>query len=313
MNFLNSIFGFIIRFFCELCGNNYWLGILVFTVVINLLLLPLNIKQQKGTAAQARMRNKLARIKEKCGDDRVKYQEEMSKLYSESGSSPFSGCLLMFIRLPIFFGIYTAVRQSLTYIYGASADLINRASELINSGVLGDSVKIAGNNTVELSILGNLDALKAYDSSFAALTNGREFNFKLLGINLLEKPDFGHIDWIWIVPFLSFATSMLMSLYTTINNKKTNPDMAGGGMGCMMFGMPVFSLFIAFGVPGAVGWYWACSNIVSTLISISMTKLYSPGKLIAELEAKEAKKRRAYEQSIINPKPAAGNKPHIKK
>ena len=309
MNFLNSLFGTIIRFFCEICGNSYWLGILLFTVIVNLALLPLSIKQQKGTASQARMRNKLERIKEKCGDDRAKYQEEMSKVYSESGSSPFSGCLLMFIRLPIFICIYTAVRQSLTYIYGAGAELISRATDVINSGVLGSSVAIADKNTAELTILRHLDALTEYDSSFTALTNGRSFNFNLFGIDLLEDPDFGHISLIWIIPLLSFAASMLMAAYSTYNNKKTNPETANNPtMGCMMFGMPLFSLYITFQVPGAVGWYWACSNIVSIVISVLMTKFYSPGKLIAEIEAKEAKKRRAYEAAIINPQPTGTGK-----
>ncbi len=305
MTFLNNIFGTVIRFFCEICGNQYWLGILVFTVAINALLLPLNIKQQKSTATQARMRNKLARIKEKCGDDRQKYQEEMSKVYSESGASPFGGCLLLFIRLPIFFAIYGAIRECLTYIYGADPTLIQQAA---------DKLGVAGDHNRELLILGKFNELVAENPAFAALKgNGADLNFELFGLNLFDKPDFGNIAWIWIIPLISFATSMLMSVYSTINNKKTNPDAAGAGMGCMMFGMPIFSLVLTFGYPGAVGWYWACSNIVSTLISVAMTKLYSPGKLIAELEAKEAKKRRAYEQSIINPQAAPTKKSLFKK
>ncbi len=310
MNFLNVIFGNIIRFFCELCGNQYWLGILVFTAAINVLLLPLNIKQQKSTAAQARMKNKLARIKEKYGDNREKYQEEMSKIYAESGSSPFGGCLLLFIRLPIFFAIYGAIRQSLTYIYGASTELISDAAATLESM----GVKLT-EHTQELQILLNYNELVAKDSAFADLLNGHEFNFDFFGINLFDSPDLGKVAWIWIIPLISFATSMLMSVYSTINNKKTNPEAAGGpGMGCMMFGMPIFSLFLTFNYPGAVGWYWACSNIVSTIISVAMTKFYAPGKLIAQLEAKEAKKRRAYEQNIINPQASASKKkPIIKK
>ncbi len=309
MNFLNVIFGNIIRFFCEICGNQYWLGILVFTFAINLLLLPLNIKQQKSTASQARMKNKLARIKEKYGDDRERYQEEMSKIYSESGSSPFGGCLLLFIRLPIFFAIYGAIRQSLTYIYGASDKLISDAAATLQSM----GIKLT-EHTQEIQILQNYDELVAKNPAFEGLMNGRHFDFDFFGINLFDSPDLGKIAWIWVIPLISFATSMLMSVYSTINNKKTNPEAAGGpGMGCMMFGMPVFSLILTFNYPGAVGWYWACSNIVSTLISVAMTTFFSPGKLIAQLEAKEAKKRRAYEQGIINPEAKPAKKSIIKK
>ena len=101
-DWLNDFFGWLIRFFCELCGNNFVVGIFVFTLVVNAVLIPLNIKQQKSTASQARMKNKLAKLQEKYKNDKAKYQEEMGKLYSEAGSSPLSGCLLMFIRFPIF-------------------------------------------------------------------------------------------------------------------------------------------------------------------------------------------------------------------
>ncbi len=300
MDFFGNIFGVVIRFFCQICGNQYWLGIFVFTLAINLLMLPLNIKQQKTTAMQARMRNRLAKIKEKCGNDRAKYQEEMSKVYSESGSSPFGGCLLMLIRLPIFFAIYSAVRRPITSILGiGTAAQIDAAAA--NFGIAANSY------TKEIEVLQKIGETGQY-----AELQG-DINFNLFGINLFEQPELGTPAWIWLIPILSFATSMLMSLYTTMNNKKTNPDAAGAGMGCMMFGMPIFSLVLTFGYPGAVGWYWACSNIVSTMISVAMTKLYSPGKLIAQTEAKEALKRRAYEQNIMNPQPQTGKKPIVKK
>ncbi len=313
LDFFGNLFGIVINFLCELCGNQYWLGIFVFTLLVNLLLLPLNIKQQQSTASQARMKNKLARIKEKCGDDRQKYQEEMSKVYSEGGSSPLSGCLLLFIRLPIFFAIYNAIQRPLESFYGASKELIEKAIELVNSGVI-EGVEIKQTHLAQHSLIENIDKIVAYDPQYAALTDGGHLDFTLFGLNLFDKPEFGHIDWIWIIPLISFATSMLMSVYSTINNKKTNPDAAGGpAMGCMMFGMPIFSLVLTFAYPGAVGWYWACSNIVSTIISVCMTKFFAPGKLIAQLEAKEAKKRRAYEQSIINPQAKPTKKSLLKK
>ena len=303
MDFLNQIFGAVIRFFCTLCGNNYALGILLFTVVINVVLIPLNIKQQKTTAMQARMKNKLAKLQEKYKDDRAKYQEEMGKLYSESGSSPFSGCLLMGIRLPIFLCIYTAMRESLSFIYGADAKLIEKAIKFLGE-------KKAG-TMPELYVLKNMDKLVAENAEFAKLTSGLELDFSFFGINLLDTPT-SALALIWIIPILSFLTSMASSFISMAQTKKTNPGQSMGTMGCMMFGMPLFSLYIAFTVPGAVGWYWVCSNVVSTIIMVCMNKIYFPGKLIAEQEAKEARKRRAIEQARINPD-AAGKKKGILK
>lgn len=305
MTFLNSLFGNIIRFFCELCGNSYALGILVFTVIINVVLIPLNIKQQKSSAAQARLQNKLAKLKEKYGDNREKYQEEMSKLYSQNGSSPMTGCLLLFIRLPIFICIYTAVRQCLTYICGTDAALIKDAT-----AALGNLIK--DKNVAELTILkefigGNP---KLAGDAFKELTNGYNFDFTLFGLNLLDMPAFGNIAPIWIVPGLSFLTSLLSAFISMNYTKKTNPDAGASGAtnGCMLIFMPLFSLYITFKVPGAVGWYWVCSNVISMLISVFTQQVYFPGKIIAQIEAKEAKKRRAYEATVIHPETAVKNK-----
>ena len=115
-------------------------------------------------------------------------------------------------------------------------------------------------------------------------------NFELFGIDLLETPSLA-IAPIIIIPLLSLLTSLASSLISNYNNKKMNGASGNAATtGCMTFGMPLFSLFITFSVPGAVGWYWVCSNIVSTIIMVAMQKIYFPGKLIAQAEAKEARK-----------------------
>ena len=76
---------------------------------------------------------------------------------------------------------------------------------------------------------------------------------------------------------------------------------AGAGMsgGCMMVMMPLFSLWIAFTVPGAVGFYWACSNFAAMLIQIGMQLFYTPAMINAKQEANEMIKRRNYEKARI--------------
>ncbi len=296
MNWLNNFFGSIIKFFCDLCGNNFALGIMLFTVIINVVLIPLNIRQQKSTASQARLKNKLAKLQEKYKDDKAKYQEEMSKLYSQNGSSPLSGCLLMFIRLPIFIAIYNAVRQALMCIYGLPSSLINDAVKALGKDPEKfNQLELLNGDTI--SKLLKLDADK-YAPIQKVFDNN---NFELFGIDLLETPSLA-IAPIIIIPLLSLLTSLASSLISNYNNKKMNGTSGNAATtGCMTFGMPLFSLFITFSVPGAVGWYWVCSNIVSTIIMVAMQKIYFPGKLIAQAEAKEARKRRKLEQMRINP------------
>lgn len=280
-DFFAKPMGWLLAQMCDIFGGNFALSIFIFTLVMNFVFMPLNIKQQKGMASQARMKNKMDKIKEKYKDDKAAQQQAMGELMQESGSNPMSGCLLMFIRLPFFVAIYTAVQRPLTFLLGASKELIEAAQKTL-------SVKS------EMAVLENIEKLKGSEIFDLAT----DINFDFLGLNLTQQPEFSQPSLIWIIPLLSFATSILSTFVTTQMQKKTNPG-AAQGAGCMYVIMPFFSLFIAFGVPGAVGFYWACSNLVSMFISIITSKFNNPSRTIAQLEAKTVLKRMKYEESKI--------------
>ena len=297
-DFLAKYMGYVITFFCNLCGNHFALAIFLFTLFINLIFSPLNIKQQKTTAKQARMKNKLEKLKEKYKDDKAKYQEEMGKLYQEAGSNPLSGCLLLLVRLPFFFGIYYAIQQPLRFLMQIDVSVIEKAAN-----TLGIDTATRG---YELSIMTDVDKLTG--SEFTELVEKvHTFDFNFFGINLTQTPEFtwnfgeafsSGVMLFWLIPLLSFATAMLSGVVSARLQKRNNPD-APGGMAGLFLLMPLLSLWIAFSVPCAVGFYWACSNFVAMLLQIVMQLLYSPARVIARTEAKEALARRAAEQKKI--------------
>ena len=295
--FLAKYMGYVITFFCTLCGNNFAVAIFLFTLVINLVFSPLNVKQQLASAKQARLKNKLAKLKEKYKDDKAKYQEEMGKIYQEAGSNPMSGCLLLLIRLPFFFGIYYAIQQPLSYLMRIPAETIEKAAKALDIDV--------ASRGYELTIMNGVSKLTG--SEFKDLKEAvSSFNFSFLGIDLTQTPDF---TWnfgeawatgamlLWLIPLLSFATAMLSAVVSSMLQKRNNPETRG--MAGLFLLMPLLSLWIAFSVPCAVGFYWACSNFVAMLLQIVMQLLYSPARVIARTEAKEALARRAAEQKNI--------------
>lgn len=280
-NFFARPMGWLLAQLCSILDGNFALSIFLFTILINVLFLPLNIKQQKSMAGQARMKNKMDKIKEKYKDDKMAQQQAMSELMQQSGSNPMTGCLLMFIRLPFFVAIYTAVRQPLSFIVGASTSMIEAAQKTLNV-------------TNEMDIFNRLNELQGTE----IYEKASKIHFDFLGINLTTSPAIDTLDIIWIIPLLSFATALLSTVITTKMQQKTNPG-AAQGAGCMYVFMPLFSLVIAFTVPGAVGFYWACSNIVSMFISMFTNKLYNPTRTIAQIEANTVIKRMKYEESKI--------------
>lgn len=89
------------------------LSIVVFTVVTRMLLYPLTIQQQRSMRRQQALQPKIKELQEKYKNDREKLAQEQMQLFQEEGINPFGGCLLMFVQLPIFLGLYQAIIYAL--------------------------------------------------------------------------------------------------------------------------------------------------------------------------------------------------------
>ncbi|MBI6872830.1 membrane protein insertase YidC [Clostridium aciditolerans] len=96
---------------------SYGLAIILMTLIIRLILLPLNIKQTKSSIAMSELQPETKKIQEKYKNDPQRAQQEMMKLYKEKGANPLSGCLPMLIQWPIFIALYY-VFNNLTGING---------------------------------------------------------------------------------------------------------------------------------------------------------------------------------------------------
>lgn len=89
--------------------NEWGLAILVITVIVRLLILPLNIKQYKSTKAMQALQPEIQMINTKYKDNPQKRQEETMKLFQKSGINPMAGCLPLLIQMPILFAFYQAI------------------------------------------------------------------------------------------------------------------------------------------------------------------------------------------------------------
>jgi len=283
--------------------GSFALAIIVFTVLINLVFLPINVNQQKTTAKQTAIKPKLDALKEKCGDDRQKYSIEMQELYQRENVKMMGGCLPQLIRLPFLWGVWQAIRSPLSYIINVDDALIEKGKNAVLGLEEFSGKKIA--HITELDVIHYFDDIKSTAGLDELSEAVKSIDFNLFGIiDLTKTPNFtlrfsslsGEDLLLWLIPILSFATAMLSSVVMMNMQKKTNPEAAS--MGGMMLMMPILSLVIAFGVPAAVGFYWACSNVVTMIISIVMNKLLGPYVIIAKDEAKTIKERRQKEKSL---------------
>ncbi|MCI4458500.1 MAG: membrane protein insertase YidC [Thermocrinis sp.] len=86
--------------------NSWVFSIFALTLIVRLLMFPLTYKSTVSMMKLSELAPKMQQLKEKYKDDPVKLQEEMIKLYSEAGFNPASGCLPIFLQIPVFFALY---------------------------------------------------------------------------------------------------------------------------------------------------------------------------------------------------------------
>ena len=89
--------------------GNFGLAILLVTVIVKLALFPLANRSYASMSKMKKLQPEMERIKAEFPDDRMKQQQATMELYKKEKVSPLSGCLPIFIQIPIFFALYKVI------------------------------------------------------------------------------------------------------------------------------------------------------------------------------------------------------------
>ena len=99
-----------ILFLYNFLGQNTVVAITALTLLINLLVLPLTLQQQRSTRKMQELQPKLEKLQKKYAKDKERLAQEQMNLYKEAGINPMGGCLPLLFQLPIWFGLLGAIR-----------------------------------------------------------------------------------------------------------------------------------------------------------------------------------------------------------
>jgi len=135
---IGKLFGMLMYFIYNTIGlHNYALSLVFFTIAYKLILLPLSIKQMKSAQLMQELQPELLRIQERYKHDREKLQEEQMKFYQEHNYNPASGCLPVFIQLPIIIALFYVIRMPMSYMLDIPARAVSHMALVsIQSGDL---------------------------------------------------------------------------------------------------------------------------------------------------------------------------------
>lgn len=120
MDFIYQIFGWTLLQIYNIIGN-YGLSIIVFTLLIKIALLPLNIKQTKSMKDMQRLQPEIQKISKKYKNNKEKLNEETLKLYKTFKVNPAGGCLPLLLQFPILIGLYGTLRAPQTWVFSSAA------------------------------------------------------------------------------------------------------------------------------------------------------------------------------------------------
>ena len=114
---MNGIF-----FVIDLIGlPNIGLAIILFTIVVNLLMTPLNIKQQKFSKLQVKMSPEIQAIEAKYKgksdqNSMMAKNQEIQMIYAKYGVSASGSCVQLIIQMPILFALYQVIQRMPAYV-----------------------------------------------------------------------------------------------------------------------------------------------------------------------------------------------------
>ena len=347
-NFLDTILrgiGFVLNLatkYLTFGTNNYILSLLYFAIVIEILMLPFAISQQKNSIKQAKLRPKEMAIRKRYAgrNDQAtmqKVNQEIQELYQREHFNPMSGCLPLLIQLPIVMALYYVVIDPAFYVLGQAKAFSTAMAQYFTTSVAAGGFGGALNSergTIEiLSKLGELGI-----DDFASLKNFSYFSnadacFEALqGIVADGIPSFGIGRWnmgltpwsavtnggeffaghwwLLLVPVLTFVVyfgSMKLNRKLTYQSTTAENDKATGCSNNMMdILMPLMSVYIAFIVPAAVGIYWMFKSVLGTLKQLIMKKAM-PIPVFTEEDYKAAEKE-LFGKNPPKPKASSGTR-----
>lgn len=312
-------FAWLVRLFYNLT-NSYGVALILFTLVIKLIMLPFQMKSKKSMMRMSRVSGQMQELQKRYAKNQAKLQEEMQKLYEEEGVNPMSGCLWSLIPFPILIALYSIIHQPITHFMMLSKDVLQTVVQsAADAGVNLTNIVMMDKATgtpalkdglYQLASYGQINLVKAVQEMGLSTPEGWfDMNYNFLGLDLTATPweYVKNFTFTWavigviLIPILAGLSQFVFSKLTM----KTQPqaDAAGGAsMKSMMYMMPLFSVYIAFIMPAALGVYWIAQSVFSLIQEAILNKTFS-AKLSEEEEARfqarQADRQRRMEEARV--------------
>ncbi len=227
---------YILNFFYGLT-HSYGLSIILLTILVRILLHPLNHKQLVSMQKMQKLQPRLKVLQEKYAGDKEQLNRETMQLYKENNVNPAAGCLPLLVQLPILILLFRVLNNQ---------ELLNQTLQLTQEalsffGIALDQ-SLYGSMATAFGITGEKIGLVQIANAVMANPGG------LLNVGAY----LGNLLLVVVIGFLTWFQQQMSAA--------SNPSMQ-----FMNWFMPLFLVFICLSLPGGVLLYWGASSLMGVV------------------------------------------------
>lgn len=293
--------------------HNYGWSMVVFTLLIKLVLLPLDYKSRKSMRRMTKLQPQIAKLQKKYANDKEKLNQKSAELYRREGINPMSGCLPMLVSMVILFIMFAAMRTV------ANTEMASQALNLLTTGtqtneswlwikniwmpdspfnpVIADSanlrvipadiwakvfVSLDPASVTALAQYGIDAATISGETVFAALQTLPIYaqetqlwaTMPQLNLLIVNLSIYAHNNGWFILPILAAVTQYLMTLSQPQTAAADPNNPAAGTNKFMKYFFPLFSLWICSSYNAIFALYWVVSNVFAWVQGLVMNKMF---------------------------------------
>ena len=292
--------------------HNYGWSMVVFTLLIKLVLLPLDYKSRKSMRRMTKLQPQIAKLQKKYANDKEKLNQKSAELYRKEGINPMSGCLPLLVSMAILWIMFAAMRTV------ANTEMASQALNLLTTGTQANEswlwIKniwmpdspfnpvIADNANLRMipadiwaKVFVSLDpasvtALAQYGIDAATISGETVFaalqtlpiyaqetqlwaTMPQLNLLIVNLSIYAHNNGWFILPILAAVTQYLMTLSQPQPAADPNNPAASTNK-FMKYFFPLFSLWICSSSNAIFALYWVVSNVFAWVQGLVMNKMF---------------------------------------
>ena len=292
--------------------HNYGWSMVVFTLLIKLILLPLDYKSRKSMRRMTRLQPQVAKLQKKYANDKEKLNQKTAELYRREGINPMSGCLPMLVSMVILFIMFDAMRTV------ANTEMASQALGLLTTGtqtneswlwikniwmpdspfnpVIADSANLRIIPAdIWAKVFASLDpasvtALAQYGIDAATISGETVFaalqtlpvyaqetqlwaTMPQLNLLIVNLSIYAHNNGWFILPILAAVTQYLMTLSQPQPAADPNNPAASTNK-FMKYFFPLFSLWVCSSYNAIFALYWVVGNVFAWVQGLVMNKMF---------------------------------------